>query len=177
MRSMTIQEALLVALKQAAVVLPDDVVTALKAARERETSSIGSAQLDAILDNIEIARVRSVPLCQDTGIQTFFVEAGVDSPYLKDLRRWIGDAVNQATSELPLRPNTVDPLTGSNPGDNSGCFMPFIHWDLVDGDSVVITLLPKGGGSENMSALKMLPPSAGIKGIKKAKRILKRVSA
>ncbi|MFC2082639.1 fumarate hydratase [Candidatus Bipolaricaulota bacterium] len=168
MRSMTIQAALLVALKQAAVVLPDDVVTALKAAREREILSIGSAQLDAILDNIEIARVRSVPLCQDTGIQTFFVEAGVDSPYLKDLRRWISEAVNQATSELPLRPNTVDPLTGSNPGDNSGRFMPFIHWDLVEGDNIVITLLPKGGGSENMSALKMLPPSAGIKGIKKA---------
>lgn len=168
MGSMTIQMALAAALKQAATVLPQDVVTALRAARKRETSSLGAAQLDAILENVSVARDGSIPMCQDTGIQTFFVEAGVDSPFLKDLGRWIGDAVVQATADIPLRPNTVNLFTGVNPGDNSGRFMPFINWELVDGDDVVISVLPKGGGSENMSALKMLLPGVGIKGIKKA---------
>ena len=168
MESMTIDAALLAALKQAATQLPQDVVAALRAARERETSSMGAAQLDAILENVAVARDGSIPMCQDTGIQTFFVEAGVNSPFLKELKGWIGKAVGQATADIPLRPNTVDPFTGKNPGDNSGRFMPFINWELVDGDGVVISILPKGGGSENMSTLKMLPPGVGIKGIKKA---------
>jgi len=168
MGSMTIHAALLAALKQAATQLPQDVVAALQAARKRETSSMGAAQLDAILENVSVARTGSIPMCQDTGIQTFFVEAGVDSPFLKDLKRWISEAVVQATADIPLRPNTVDPFTGKNPGDNSGLFMPYINWELVDGDSVLISVLPKGGGSENMSTLKMLSPGVGIKGIKKA---------
>jgi fumarate hydratase subunit alpha len=167
MTSMTIQEALRTALKQAATSLPQDVVAALRAARARETSTMAATQLDAILENVAIAQSGGIPLCQDTGIQTFFVKAGFDSPFLKELTGWITQAVTEATGEIPLRPNTVDPLTGENPGDNTGRFMPSIHWDLVDGDDVVITLLPKGGGSENMSALKMLSPSVGLKGIKK----------
>jgi len=168
MGSMTIQMALAAALKQAATVLPQDVVTALRAARERETSSLGAAQLDTILENVSVAREGSIPMCQDTGIQAFFVEAGVESPFLKDLKGWISEAVVQATAAIPLRPNTVNLFTGVNPGDNSGRFMPFINWELVDGDDVVISVLPKGGGSENMSALKMLLPGVGIKGIEKA---------
>jgi len=168
MGSMTIHAALLAALKQAATQLPQDVVAALQAARKRETSSMGAAQLDAILENVSVARTGSIPMCQDTGIQTFFVEAGVDSPFLKDLKGWISEAVVQATADIPLRPNTVDPFTGKNPGDNSGLFMPYINWELVDGDSVLISVLPKGGGSENMSTLKMLSPGVGMVGIKKA---------
>ena len=168
MGSTATQQALVAALKQAAAELPQDVVQALQAARERETSPMGAAQLDAILENVGIARDGGIPMCQDTGIQTFFVQAGVDSPFLKNLKGWISEAVEQATSEIPLRPNTVDPFTGKNPGDNSGRYMPFINWELVEGSDVLITVLPKGGGSENMSALKMLPPGVGIKGIKKA---------
>ena len=168
MGSMTLHTALLAALKQAATQLPQDVVAALQAARERETSSMGAAQLDAILENVAVARDGFIPMCQDTGIQTFFVEAGVASPFLKDLKGWISEAVVQATAAIPLRPNTVDPFTGANPGDNSGRFMPTINWELVDGDDIVISVLPKGGGSENMSTLKMLSPGVGIKGIKKA---------
>jgi len=168
MGAMTIQEALGAALKQAATVLPQDVVQGLQQARERESSPMGAAQLDAILENVNVARDGAVPMCQDTGIQTFFVQAGVDSPFLKNLKGWICDAVTQATKDIPLRPNTVDPFTGKNPGDNSGRYMPFINWELVDGSDVLISVLPKGGGSENMSTLKMLPPGVGIKGIKKA---------
>ena len=168
MGSMSIQEALLSALKRAATQLPEDVTVALQEARARETSALAETQFDAILKNVEIASENAIPLCQDTGTQTFFVKAGFDSPFLKEIQRWIGDAAQQATADIPLRPNTVDPFTGVNPGDNTGRHMPSIHWDLVDGDEILITLLPKGGGSENMSALKMLTPSAGIKGIKKA---------
>ena len=168
MGSMTIREALLAALKLAATVLPQDVVNALQAARKRETSSMAAMQLDAILENVSVARDGSIPMCQDTGTQTFFVEAGVASPFLKDLQGWISEAMVQATGDIPLRPNTVDPFTGVNPGDNSGRFMPPIHWELVAGDDVLISVLPKGGGSENMSALKMLSPAVGIKGIKRA---------
>ena len=168
MGAMTIQEALGAALKQAATVLPQDVVQGLQQARERESSPMGAAQLDAILENVNVARDGAVPMCQDTGIQTFFVQAGVDSPFLNNLKGWICDAVTQATKDIPLRPNTVDPFTGQNPGDNFGRHMPFINWELVDGSDVLISVLPKGGGSENMSTLKMLPPGVGIKGIKKA---------
>ncbi|MBU1050443.1 fumarate hydratase [Candidatus Bipolaricaulota bacterium] len=168
MGSLPVSTALRAALKQAATVLPQDVVRALEAARARETSAMASAQLDAILENVSVASNGSIPMCQDTGIQTFFVEAGVESPFLKDLKAWIREAVVQATSDIPLRPNTVDPFTGKNPGDNTGYYMPCINWELVEGSDVVITVLPKGGGSENMSALKMLPPGVGQKGIKKA---------
>lgn len=163
-----IRSAVVDALRIASTILPDDVVAALTAARERETSSLGAAQLDAILENVGIAREGSIPMCQDTGLQTFFVEAGVDSPFLKEIRGWLEAAVVEATESIPLRPNTVDPFTGINPGNNTGRFMPFVNWDLVDGDHVKITVLPKGGGSENMSTVKMLPPGVGLKGIKKA---------
>jgi fumarate hydratase subunit alpha len=81
---------------------------------------------------------------------------------------WIEEAVIEATSLIPLRPNTVHPLTGENPGDNTGRLMPYVDWSLVDGDEIRITLVPRGGGSDNMSALVMLDPSAGTRGILKA---------
>ena len=163
-----VKQSVVEALTIASTILPADVVDALKEARERETSSLGAAQLDAILENVGIAREGSIPMCQDTGLQTFFVEAGVESPHLKDVRVWLEEAVVQATADIPLRPNTVNPFTGANPGNNTGRFMPFINWDLVDGNEIRITVLPKGGGSENMSTVKMLSPGVGLKGIKKA---------
>jgi fumarate hydratase subunit alpha len=164
----SIHETLVEALRRAATRLPADVERALRRARERETSSLAAAQLDAILENVRIARSENVPICQDTGTPTFFVEAGADSPFLGRVNGWIERAVVEATDAIPLRPNTVDPFTGANPGDNTGRFMPFVHWEIVDGDEIRITALPKGGGSENASALKMLPPGVGLKGIQKA---------
>ena len=168
MNKAKIQSALVEAMRIAATQLPSDVVDALRAARERETSTLGAAQLDAILENVSVAREGSIPMCQDTGIQTFFVEVGSDSPFLGQVKDWIDRAVVEATDAIPLRPNTVDPFSGTNPGDNTGRFMPLINWEMVDGDEIRITVLPKGGGSENMSTVKMLPPSVGLKGIKRA---------
>ena len=163
-----LKSALVDALKRAATLLPVDVVDALKRAEANETSDLGKAQLNAILENVTIAREGSIPMCQDTGIQTFFIEAGANSPHLTPLYATIHDAVVEATAAIPLRPNTVHPFTGENPGNNLGRFMPYVNWELVEGDEVAITILPKGGGSENMSTLKMLPPGVGIQGIKKA---------
>ena len=168
MNEAKIQSALVEAMRIAATQLPSDVVDALRAARERETSTLGAAQLDAILENVSVAREGSIPMCQDTGIQTFFVEVGSDSPFLGQVKDWIDRAVVEATDAIPLRPNTVDPFSGTNPGDNTGRFMPLINWEMIDGDEIRITVLPKGGGSENMSTVKMLPPGVGLKGIKRA---------
>ncbi len=163
-----LRKALLVALTKTVTTLPADVVDALNRAKASEDSELARAQLGAILSNIEIASKGSVPMCQDTGIQTFYIEAGVASPYLEQLRSVITEVVSQATEAIPLRPNTVHPFTGKNPGNNLGKGMPVVHWELVEGDEIAITLLPKGGGSENMSALRMLAPSDGMKGIKRA---------
>jgi fumarate hydratase subunit alpha len=105
-------------------------------------------------------------MCQDTGILTFFVTIGTDFRAPGILKQSIEQAVVRATREIPLRPNTVDPMTSTNHGDNLGSYLPHILWDFEPGDLVHITMLPKGSGSENMSALGMLSPSVGIEGVK-----------
>jgi len=160
-------EKLAEALAQAATALPEDVVRALEAARDREEGP-ARVQLEAILRNVAIAREGRVPICQDTGTATLFVRFGTGFPYLAELAAAIPEAVRKATREVPLRPNTVHPLTGVNPGDNTGRHIPYVTWEPVPGDEVEIYLLPKGGGSENCCALKMLPPGVGLKGVKEA---------
>ena len=159
-------DGLVEAIRAAATELPADVTAALKAARARE-EGVGAVQLDAILENVQAARTSSVPMCQDTGIQTFVVRVGAGFTLLGRLRALIEEAVRRATKSVPLRPNTVDPLRGGNPGDNTGRFIPYILWEVEAGDGCQIHLLPKGGGSENCSALRMLPPGAGIRGVKR----------
>ena len=105
-------------------------------------------------------------MCQDTGIQTFFVVVGVDFPYIANLKKWIKNGVRKATKDIPLRPNTVDPFSCKNHGDNTGEQMPYINWNFTDGANVKIVSFPKGGGSENMSKLGMLKPGVGIEGVK-----------
>ena len=155
------------ALREAATVLPADVVRALEAARDREEGP-ARVQLEAILENVRLAKDKGVPICQDTGTQTFFVRVGTAFPYLEELRTAIPEAVRRATEEVPLRPNTVHPFTKVNPGDNTGRFIPYVTWELVPGDSAEIHLLPKGGGSENCCKLVMLTPAVGIPGVKEA---------
>ena len=159
-------EQLVAAIRKAETVLGEDVVLALKKARETE-SGAARVQLDTMLENVTAARDGSIPMCQDTGIQTFIVRAGAKYPGLSSLKSQIIEAVRLATVEIPLRPNTVHPFTGENPGDNVGEHVPYISWEIVDGNSCVIELLPKGGGSENCAALAMLSPGVGIKGVKR----------
>jgi fumarate hydratase subunit alpha len=105
-------------------------------------------------------------MCQDTGIQTFFVSVGINFPNINQLKEIIVSGVKRATKEIPLRPNTVDPFTGENHKDNTGEQIPYITWEFIEGNDVYITSLPKGGGSENMSKLGMLKPGVGIEGFK-----------
>ena len=153
-------------IKQASTILPKDVINALDIAKSNETNSTAKSQFDAILSNINLARERDLPLCQDTGIFSFYLEAGTRFPNLDQIPTIITDAVKKSTKEIPLRPNTVDPFTGKNTGDNTGRHIPYIDWTLVSGDTLKITVLPKGGGSENVSKLGMLSASGGIKAVK-----------
>lgn len=146
-------------LRKAEIELPDDVVEALRKAEAREESPVAKSQLQAILKNIELAKNHGVPMCQDTGIMIFFVELGSEFHPGFDLEAAIREAAALATREIPLRPNAVDPLTRKNSGNNTGAGIPDIHWKLVPGKQLRVTVAPKGAGSENMSALRMLNPT------------------
>lgn len=146
-------------LKRAETQLPSDVINALEQAQMREASQIAKAQLSAILQNIEIAKEHSIPMCQDTGILVFFVELGRNVHLDFNLEDAIIEGVRRATESIPLRPNAVDPLTRKNSGNNTGIGLPDIKYELVDGDKITITVAPKGAGSENMSAITMLNPT------------------
>ncbi len=159
-------DAIVNLMADAVIDLPRDVEDALKKAMENEEEP-ARTQLIAILKNIELARQQKKPMCQDTGTPTFYVKVGVNFPYRDLIKDAIVEGVRKATKEVPLRPNAVDVLSGKNSRDNTGRYIPYINWELVDGDECIITVMPKGGGSENMSTLKMLKPGVGLKGVKK----------
>jgi len=146
-------------LRRAHTELPEDVVTAVRNAYEREESEIARRTLETILKNVEAAKKLRVPMCQDTGIPVFFVEIGRDLKLEFDLCEAIREGVRRATLEIPLRPNAVHPITRENSGDNTGAHVPQINLELVDGDELRIVAMPKGAGSENVSALKMMLPT------------------
>lgn len=147
--------------------LPQDVKEALQRAYREEESAVGKTQLKVILDNVELAEKKHAPICQDTGAVIFYVKAGSQVEGLDKVEDALRNATIKATQKVPLRPNAVDPFTQENTGNNTGRFIPYIHWKVVPGDTLEITVLPKGGGSENTSALGMLSPSQGINGLKK----------
>jgi fumarate hydratase subunit alpha len=154
-------------LQLAVTKLPLDVKAALQRAYREEDNKVGKAQLKAILDNVKLAEKTCTPMCQDTGVIIFYVKAGGKLAGLEQIGDALRKATVRATKDVPLRPNAVDPFTQKNTGDNTGRHVPYIHWEIVPGDSLEITVLPKGGGSENVSALGMLSPSQGIAGLKK----------
>lgn len=154
-------------LQLAVTELPQDVKKALQRAYREEESEAGKTQLKAILDNVELAEKTRTPICQDTGVIIFYVKAGGQVKGLDKIENALRKATVRATKEVPLRPNAVDPFTQKNTGDNTGRFIPFINWQIVPGDNLEITVMPKGGGSENVCALGMLSPGQGVKGLKK----------
>ena len=147
--------------------LPEDVQKALEEACVKEESELGREILGDILKNAEIARTKDVPICQDTGLAVFFIELGQDVHLTGgDLNAAIDEGVRRGYRDGYLRNSTVDDpfLVRKNVGDNTPAI---VHIKIVPGEKIKITIAPKGGGSENMSALGMLTPSAGVKGIKK----------
>lgn len=149
-------------LRTAVTSLPSDILAALEKAEDLETSEIAKTQLRAILLNVKCAEETSIPMCQDTGTPLFFVSGRCDGDIEKAIRR----GVERATREIPLRPNIVHPLTRKNSGNNLGVGMPHVHFSPGPEDFVEITVMPKGAGSENMSALRMLSPSEGLRSVK-----------
>ncbi len=156
-----IEEILIEAIEKSETELPKDVTKALEKASDIE-KGLAKIQLETILKNIKIASKERIPMCQDTGIMSFFIQAGAQFKYLKDLRETLENAVKRATKEIPLRPNTINPFTGKNENNNTGINIPHISWDIIKGSECTIDILPKGGGSENISALWMLNPGEGI---------------
>ncbi|MCB5230432.1 MAG: fumarate hydratase [Candidatus Cloacimonas sp.] len=134
------------------------LVDKLKSFRAEEEHKLAIDVLDTIIENQEIAKNERKPLCQDTGIGIFFVEMGREV-YIPDgsLSEILEEAMSEVYLEEPFRFSVVsDPLFGRvNTGNNTP---PMIHWDIVDGDQLTITFMPKGGGAENTSALKMFNP-------------------
>jgi len=150
--------------KKAVINLPEDIKTALKKAYDCEDNEIAKLNLKSILDNLEIAEEKSIPMCQDTGLPIIFVKLG--KVEVENLREGIIEGVEMATSSVPLRTNVVDPLTRKNTGNNIGNGIPQINVELSDENELEITVFPKGFGSENNNKLAMLLPGDGVEGIK-----------
>ncbi len=144
--------------------LGEDVLQALRLARESEESPVGREVLDQILENAAISAQGRYPLCQDTGVAVFFVELGAGLCITDgDLEGALNEGVRRGYAEGYLRKSVVaDPLDRRNTGDNTPAV---IHVDVVPGQSLRIQFMPKGGGAENMSALAMLRPSDGTEGV------------
>jgi fumarate hydratase subunit alpha len=134
---------------------------------KKTSGSVGVSQLKNILEDADIARSGSKPMCQDTGIVAFMVKVGDEFPLRSNLKEILVEATKKATEQVPLRPNAVDMFKG-NTGNNVGLdgYVPIIYWDLVPGDNMEIIVMPKGGGSTNVAAHRMLKPGLGITGVK-----------
>ena len=154
-------------LRQAVTKLPRDVKEALQRAHREEESDVGKTQLEAILNNVELAEKTGTPMCQDTGVIIFYVKAGAQAKGLDKIEEALRNATKRATIKVPLRPNSVGIFTRKNTGDNTGRYVPYINWEIVPGDNIELTAFPKGGGSENVCALGMIRPGEGLNGLKK----------
>ena len=145
--------------------LSEDVKCAIRDCRLREDGTIAQGILDNIIENFEIAHRECVPICQDTGMACVFLEIGQDVHLVGgDLTEAVNEGVRRGYAKGYLRKSVVaDPLRRGNTGDNTPAML---YTEIVPGEAVKITLGPKGFGSENMSAIRMFKPSAGIEGIK-----------
>jgi len=146
-------------IKRASTDLPPDIIDALKKAREKEESgSMPANTFETILKNIEMAREGTTPICQDTGMLIFYVYCPVGTDTLS-MRKSIEAAAEEATGKIYLRPNAVDPVTGKNSGNNVGINAPYVAFKTWEKDEILVKLMNKGGGSENVGAQYKLPDS------------------
>ncbi len=146
--------------------LAPDMEEKINTAESTEKSALGSMVLGQLIENLKIAKEDQIPICQDTGMAVFFVEIGQDVHVNGSLTEAINEGVRRGYTEGFLRKSVVnDPLIRVNTKDNTPAI---IHYNVVPGDSLKITIAPKGFGSENMSRLIMLKPADGVEGVKKA---------
>jgi fumarate hydratase subunit alpha len=146
--------------------LGDDQIAALRRARSEEESPLGREVLDNLLENARVSCGEGVPFCQDTGYAVFFVELGEEVRFTGgEIGSAIDEGVRRGYSEGYLRSSLVkSPVERVNTGDNTPAV---VYYDLVPGDALKLTALIKGGGCDNMSALKMLTPAEGVEGMKR----------
>ena len=151
-------QAFIELVRLAATDLSPDVEESLREAKGREEeASAAKGALDTILENVAMARENSTPICQDTGTPIFYVKYPEDLS-TRRLRKQIREAVAEATKLAYLRPNAVDSLTGVNSGDNLGDdAFPTIHFEEDEGNELIVDLMLKGGGCENVGAQYALP--------------------
>jgi len=152
---------LLELVRLASTSLPPDVEKKIRACmEEEEPGSAARGALETVLRNVEMARENSTPICQDTGTPIFYVQIPQDWSR-REFREQVVAGVVQATEKTYLRPNAVNTITGKNTGDNTGDeYYPTVHYEEVDpGEPVVVELMLKGGGSENVGAQYKLPDS------------------
>jgi len=160
-----ITEAVSRLFQEACVYLPEDVLAAIKHARENEESQSAREVLDQILENAALAPEENIPLCQDTGVAVVFLELGQDVQITGgDLYSAVEEGVRLGYEKGYLRKSMVKQPFSSriNTGDNTP---PVIHTDIVPGDGLKITVMPKGAGSENMTRLGILLPGEGRRGV------------
>lgn len=147
--------------------LSSDMDEAMKGAAVKEKSELGKKILGQLLDNLQIAADEKIPICQDTGMAVIFLEVGQDVHFEgMPVEDAVNEGVRQGYEEGFLRKSVVgDPLIRENTRDNTPAV---IHYSIVPGDKVKITMAPKGFGSENMSRIFMLKPADGIEGVKQS---------
>ena len=147
--------------------LTPDMAKVFNEAVDREKSSLGKQVLNQLKENLEIARTDMIPICQDTGMAVVFINVGQDVHLVGgDVNQAINEGVRQGYVEGYLRKSVVkDPIYRENTNDNTPAI---IHYSIVPGSEVEITVAPKGFGSENMSRVFMLKPADGIEGVKGA---------
>ena len=163
--SRSIEETVRDLLLKANIQLGPDVKEAIEYSALKETSPLGRHVLERILENAEIAIRESLPICQDTGLAVVFLEIGQDVHITGgNLEEAVQAGVRQAYQDGCFRKSLCDPLTRMNTGDNTPAIL---HIDMVPGDRMRIVVMPKGGGSENMSSVTMLVPAEGEEGIKR----------
>jgi len=153
--------------------LPEDVLGALRAALRQEDSPVAADILGKLIENAAIARDQRIAICQDCGVAVVFAEIGADAHIDGDLQEAIDEGVRRGYEAGYLRKSMVrDPLQrNTNTGDNTPAI---VHVKLVPGDNLKLTLAPKGGGSENMSAVWMMVPAEGREGV--IRRIVDRIT-
>lgn len=146
-----------------AYIINEDLKRALEKGENQECSLLGKQVLSMLLDNAAVAKEKNIPLCQDTGMVVVQLEVGQEILFQGE---FIGDAINQGVREAYeegyLRKSMVDPISRVNTKDNTPAQ---IHYEIVSGDQLRLSILLKGFGSENMGRVKMLTPSVGIEGI------------
>lgn len=149
--------------------LPPDVKEALEKAYERERHETAQEIFRTILKNIEVAEEEDLLICQDTGLPIYFATIGSQFPVDgARIGKALEEGAKRATLEHPFRGSSTHPLTRINPQTSVGNGLPVIHWEFDESaDYLDILMVPKGSGSENMSAMKMLYPADGLKGVKK----------